>query len=102
MESIMNCKEIIKKLQANKGQLHRFYVKSLFLFGSAARDQACESSDIDILVEFMPDAHIGIFTFVQLQRFLSDLLECRVDLVTCDALHKELKEEILKEMVHAA
>ena len=43
-----------------------------------------------------------MFQFVKLQRELSTLLSCKVDLATHDALHKELKDDILKEAVLAA
>jgi len=57
---------------------------------------------VDILVEFEPTAHIGLFAFARLQRRLEDILGRPVDLATQDALHKALKERILKEAIHAA
>jgi predicted nucleotidyltransferase len=59
-------------------------------------------SDIDILVDFEPDARIGIFEFIRLKRDLSELLHCEVDLATRDSLHKALRKDILNEAVHAA
>ena len=91
-----------RTLSENRNQLKRFLVKDLYLFGSVARDEAIDDSDVDILVEFQPNAKIGLFQFARLQRFLSELLECNVDLATPDALHKHLKEDILKEAIHAA
>lgn len=82
--------------------MRRYSVASIYLFGSAARDEATESSDVDLLVEFDPDASIGLFRFSRLRRELSQLLECKVDLTTPDALHQNLKADILKEAVHAA
>jgi predicted nucleotidyltransferase len=99
---LMNRQQALQTLAENRGQLKRFSVKDLYLFGSVARDEAIDGSDVDILVEFQPDAKIGLFQFAQLQRFLSELLECNVDLATPDALHKDLKEDILKEAIHAA
>ena len=98
----MNRKQALQILSENRGRLNRFSVKDLYLFGSVARDEAIDSSDVDILVEFQPNAKIGLFQFARLQRFLSELLECEVDLATPDALHKDLKEDILKEAIHAA
>ena len=77
-------------------------MKDLYLFGSAARDEAKDTSDIDILVEFEPDAKIGMFDFIRLRRQLSSMLGCEVDLTTEDALHREMKADILKEAIHAA
>lgn len=53
-------------------------------------------------MEFEPSAHIGLFEFSRLRRELSRLLECEVDLATADALHKGMKEAILKEAIRAA
>ena len=86
----------------NRSRLSSFSVKNLYIFGSLSRDEAIDGSDVDILVEFQPDAKIGLFQFARFQRFLSELLECNVILATPDALHKELKKDILKEAIHAA
>ncbi len=98
----MNRQQALQTLAENRNRLKRFSVKDLYLFGSVARDEAIDGSDVDILVEFQPNARIGLFQFARLQRFLSDLLECNVDLATPDALHKDLKKDILKEAIHAA
>ena len=98
----MNCQQALKTLSANRNELNRFSVKDVYIFGSVARDEAIDGSDVDILVEFQADAKIGLFQFARLQRFLSELLECEVDLATPDALHKDMKENILKEAIHAA
>jgi uncharacterized protein len=55
---------------------------------------------VDILVEFDPDARIGLFEFVGLKNALSGLLGVPVDLATPDALHPALKEDILREAHH--
>ena len=98
----MNKKQIIDTIQANRVLLEEFSVKSISVFGSIARDEARPGSDVDILVEFEPNARIGFFTFSRLQRRLSDILGRPVDLVTPDALHKAMKSRILEEAVHAA
>lgn len=73
-------------------------VDSLELFGSAARDEASESSDIDFLVTF--DRPVGLFAFYDVQEFLENILETdRVDLVLRRAVIDELKERIYAEAV---
>ena len=96
-------RERILTLLANSHDIkRRFSVKSLYLFGSIARGEDQESSDVDLLVEYEPGAHVGMFQFVRLRRELSEILHCEVDLATRDSLHKELRDDILKEAVHAA
>lgn len=97
----MHKDEIIKTLNANKGLKRRYLINNLYLFGSVARGESKESSDVDILVEFAPQARVGLFQFVRLRRELSELLGCEVDLATPEALHRDLKEDILKEAIHA-
>jgi hypothetical protein len=97
----MDKDKIIKTLKVNKEIMGRYHIKDLYLFGSVARDESGATSDVDILVEFDPQAHIGLFQFIRLRRELSDLLGCEVDLATPDSLHKELRADILKEAIHA-
>lgn len=98
----MKLDEAIKILQKNQQLLRDHSVKDLYIFGSVARNKNQETSDIDILVEYEPEARIGIFDFIRLKRDLSELLDCEVDLTTRDSLHKALRKDILNEAVHAA
>lgn len=97
----MNKEQATAILKENFHKIRAFHVRALYLFGSVVRGEASETSDVDILVEFEPDAHIGLFEFARLQRMLSLLLGCRVDMSTPDALHPALKDRILKEAIHA-
>ncbi len=95
--------EQVLEILANSHDIkRRFSVRNLYLFGSIARGEGQEGSDVDILVEYEPGARVGMFQFVRLRRELSNILRCEVDLATPDSLHKELRDDILKEAVHAA
>ena len=85
-----------------QGEMKDFSVRNLYLFGSHAREEAQEQSDVDILVEFEPEAEVGLFEFARLRRRLSELLGMEVDLVTPDAIHPEMRSEILREAIHAS
>ena len=93
---------VIKTLSLNRKLLEMYGVKNIRLFGSIARGKGGVGSDLDLLVEFEPSAHIGMFEFSRLRRELSQLLGCDVDLATPDALHKGMKEDILREAIRAA
>ncbi len=97
----MTVQETVARLSSEKQLLRQFSVKALYLFGSVVRGEDRPGSDIDVLVEFEPDARVGLFTFARLQRRLSEILGRPVDLVTPDALHKALKDRIQEEAVHA-
>ena len=89
----------LRKLRALKPALARHNVRSIAVFGSVARDEAGDKSDIDLLVEFSKAP--GLLDFVALQRELTKKLGRNVDLVTRDALHPRLKDSILAEAVYA-
>lgn len=97
----MDRESVISKLTQNRRLLEGYGVKTIRLFGSVARGEAGERSDVDLLVEFEPSAHIGMFEFSRLRRELIQLLGCDVDLATPDALHKGMKEDILREAIRA-
>lgn len=93
--------EALEILRAHREELRsRFGVSSLSLFGSVARDEAGPESDVDLLVEF--ERRTDLFEFVRLQIFLEELLGRRADVVTPDALRRQLRDRILGEAIHAA
>ena len=98
----MSREEILNKLADNREVLKSFGVGSILLFGSYARGDADTGSDVDLLVEFEPSARIGLFEFSRLKHELSKLLNCDVDLATPDALHKGMKDDIIREAIRAA
>ncbi len=71
---------------------------SLVLFGSFARDQATETSDLDILVQF--DGPATSKAYFGVQFYLEDLLDRRVDLVTNKALRPEFRPYVEREAVN--
>jgi len=73
----------------------RYAIQRLAVFGSALRDDFGPQSDVDVLVEFRPDAHIGFLNLCKMQRELSALLRRSVDLVPQDGLKPVIRDEIL-------
>jgi predicted nucleotidyltransferase len=97
----MTSREALRRLDRNREKLRTYSVRHIAVFGSTARDQATEHSDVDILVEFEPQARVGLFTFVRLLDHLSDVMGMRIDLATPGALRPEMRNEILGEVVRA-
>jgi uncharacterized protein len=91
--------EALTILTNHQNTLKNFGVKSLMLFGSVARDEGRTDSDVDLLVEF--DRPVGLFTFVQLKRYLEEILESSVDLGTPDSLKSYLREPVSREAIRA-
>ena len=99
IEDAMNRDEVLDVLRAHKSVLaQRFGVSELTLFGSVARDQARDDSDVDILVSYNKPATSKAYFGVQF--YLEDLLERQVDLVTDKALRAEFRPYVEREAIN--
>ncbi len=79
------------------GLCRRYRVRELSLFGSAARGEMRPDSDIDLLVEFLPDAEIDLVDYAGLMLELSRLLDRKVDLVSKNGLKPLIRASVLEE-----
>lgn len=90
--------EIKKTIKEHMSILRdKYAVKEIGLFGSYLRGEQKLTSDIDVLVDF--DEGADLLTLVGLAMFLEEKLGIKVDVVPKRALRKELKEQVLKEVV---
>ena len=93
--------EALAILKGHAGELtRRFRIRDLTLFGSVARDEATEDSDVDVLVEF--DGPATFDRFMDLKFFLEEILSARVDLVTRAALRPRVRPVIDREAIRVA
>ncbi|MEW6406327.1 MAG: nucleotidyltransferase family protein [Chloroflexota bacterium] len=86
------------------GVCRRYHIRQLALFGSVLRDDFRPDSDVDVLVEFEPQAHVGLMALSRLQRELGALLQRPVDVVPKDGLKPLIRDSVLSsaEVVYAA
>lgn len=96
----MTLEQIETILSKHKHRLDAFGVKSLRLFGSFARGEDRQNSDVDVLVEF--DGPATFSGYMGLSDFLEEVLGRRVDLVTTKALREPIRDEILREAKQVA
>lgn len=82
--------EIIK-IAANHG------AQNLRIFGSVARGEATQSSDLDVLIKLEPGR--SLLDLVAIKQDLEDLLGCSVDVVTEDAVSPHIRDQVLKDAV---
>jgi hypothetical protein len=95
---MQDVEKIRDTLSRHKVELRkRFKVKTIGVFGSYARGEQKRGSDVDVLVEF--EQPIGLFQFMALENYLSDLLGVKVDLVSKKALKPHIGQRILAEVV---
>jgi predicted nucleotidyltransferase len=94
----METEPIFKTLQKNKSYFFKKYpLKSMALFGSYARNEAEEKSDVDIMVEFL--SPVG-FEFVDLAIELENILNQKVDLVSKKAIKPDMLPYIEKDLIY--
>ncbi len=75
----------------------RYRVRELSIFGSAARGDMRPDSDIDLLVEFLPEAGIDLVDHAGLMLDLGRLLGRKVDLVSKNGLKPRIRASVLQE-----
>ncbi len=97
----MNRTEILSRLEQRREEIRqRFAVKRISLFGSAARNELRDDSDIDVLVEFSgPSTFDGYFN---LKDYLEELLGRPVDLVTDKGLKPRARRHVERDLIHVA
>jgi len=96
LPSVLDRDDIISIL---RGQMirSRFGLKSLLLFGSVARNEATQESDLDFIVNFN-----GVITFdryMDLKIFLEDLFGKKIDLAIEDTLKPQIRQKIFEEAI---
>jgi predicted nucleotidyltransferase len=90
--------EIINKIEENKEVIRGFGARRVGLFGSYARGDQTDASDLDILVDF---EHAGFDNYFDLKLFLEDLFGRKVDLVIARSIKPRIRDVILAETVYA-
>ncbi len=91
--------EILKAIEENKEKIKAYGVRRLGLFGSCARGEGTEASDLDFVVEF---EKISFDAYMDLKAFLEELFQCQVDLVLRDSIKPRLRVAILDEAVYVS
>lgn len=90
--------DIISRLRAHQAELRRLGVEHLYLFGSAARDEAGQDSDVDLFFDH-PKGALGLFELMDVKDRTGDILGVRADVMTRRSLHPALRAEIERSAV---
>ena len=89
------------KIQVSRSQLSAFcrkhHIRRLAFFGSVLRDDFGPESDVDVLVEFEPNAKIGLIKFAGIEIELGELIGRKVDLNTEGFISKYFRDRVLSE-----
>lgn len=95
----MNKEAVIRILVSHIPELQERGARSLYLYGSTARDEAQADSDVDMFIDYDPETRFSLVELAGLKLYLQDLLGTEADVLTRDSLHPRLKDRILKESI---
>lgn len=91
---------VLQLLRNHISDLHRLGISSIALFGSVARGEASQDSDVDLLVELEPPYTFD--RYIQAKFYIEDLLGCPVDMVMQETLKPRARITAEKEAIYVA
>jgi uncharacterized protein len=91
--------ETLSHLKSLEPQLRADGVRALYLFGSHARGEGTDSSDIDLMFEIAPNTRFSLFDQARISRQLSEALHTKVDFIPRRALHPLIQAQVEAEKV---
>jgi predicted nucleotidyltransferase len=97
----MTIDEALIALRQNESALRARGVAHAALFGSVARGDNRPDSDIDVLVEFDPEARITVFDYAGVKAYIASLFTQRVDVIDREALKPHLRSPSARDAVYA-
>ena len=89
----MQREEVIAKLKQHEAELRRLGVEHLYLFGSTARGEADDDSDVDLFFDYKR-GKLGLYELMDVKEQTSRILGRKADIMTRDSLHKVLRSRI--------
>jgi uncharacterized protein len=89
----MNRADVIRLLKRHEAELKKLGVEHLFLFGSVARDDAKDDSDIDLFFDHAK-GKLGVYELMDVKERARKILGRRTDIMTRASLHPVLRERI--------
>src|SRR5260370_8191237 len=93
--------DVLQTLRTEESELRLLGVSHAAVFGSVALGEAIATSDIDVLVDLDEDRSMGIFEYARLKVYVNELLAGAADVVNRRTLKPLLRDNILRDAIHA-
>jgi predicted nucleotidyltransferase len=100
-EGAMNSEDILARVKENEAALRARGVAHAALFGPRARGDARPGSDIDIMIEIGPAAHIGVFDYAGLKDYIAEFFDAPVDVVSREGLKSYIRPAATADAIYA-
>ena len=94
--------EALRRLRSCEGELRQLGITRLSMFGSTARDEARDDSDVDLVASVVYDAirALGPFGYFGIEGKIEDMIGAKVDFMTEPSRNERLRAEIDRDRVH--
>src|SRR5712691_788794 len=93
--------DVLRILRTHESELRHLGVSHAAVFGSVARGEATAASDIDVLIDLDQDRPMGIFAYSRLKLYINEILGGAGDVVNRRTLKPLLRDNILRDAIHA-
>ena len=93
--------DIISRLKAHETALKARGVAHAALFGSVARGEQRDDSDIDIMIELDPAARVTMFDYVDIKAYIESLFQGQVDVVNREGLKPLVRPRVAADAIYA-
>ncbi len=88
----------IARLRDSEAELKRLGVEHLYLFGSTARDEARDDSDVDLFFDY-PRGKFGLYELMEVKEAAARILGRRTEIMTRDSIHKRIRARVEADAV---
>lgn len=85
--------EALSRLKQHEADLKRLGVEHLYMFGSTAREEARDDSDVDLFFDY-EKGKLGLFELMDVKDYAAKILGRKTDIMTRDSLHRVLRRNI--------
>src|SRR6266545_3641466 len=97
----MNRDDALATLRRHESDLRARGIRHAAVFGSVARDAGRPDSDLDIMIDVEPDAHITVFDYVGLKEYIAGLFDGPVDVVSRAGLKPHIRPVATSDAIYA-
>jgi len=97
----MNAQDALATLRRHEADLRTLGIRHAGVFGSVARGNNRSDSDLDIIIDIEPEAHVTLFDYVGLKEYIAGLFEGAVDVVSRDALKPHVRPAVTADAIYA-